>query len=170
MLQTVLALSLTCFLTLTGCAGGSPVSQSASTRSSGDVPSDTVITLERSICYGPCPVYQLIIYADGKVVFEGKENVKKTGRMEGRISRAQVRELLTAFEQLDYFKLKDNYSEKDCPQMWTDYPSAKTSLLINGRSKTVNHYHGCQGLEILEKLTKLETRIDEAVNVDQWVK
>jgi hypothetical protein len=170
MLQTVLALSLTCFLTLTGCAGGSLDTQSLSNQSARDIPSDTVMTLERSSCFGPCPVYKLAIYAGGKVVFEGKENVKKTGKIEGRITRAQVRELLSAFEQLGYFNLKERYSEKDCPEMWTDFPSAKTSLTSNGRSKTVNHYHGCRGLEILEKLTKLEARIDEAVNVDQWVK
>jgi hypothetical protein len=54
--------------------------------------------------------------------------------------------------------------------MWTDLPSAYTSITIDGRSKRVEHYHGCKGAEILERLTGLENKIDETVNTKQWIK
>ena len=174
MLQTVLALALYCAAAQGGCIYPAGSNQSPASAESApaaqDVPKDTVITLERTVCYGTCPAYKLTIYADGKVVFEGAEYVRKTGRFEARVSRDKVQELLTAFREINYFDLKNNYSEKDCPQWWTDHPTAQTSLTINGRSKTVRHYYGCAGLEVLDRLSKLESKIDKTVNVDQWVK
>lgn len=172
-LQTILALSLYFSLALSGAANNLAAGQSLAPRQSTiamqDVPSDTVITLKRTACFGPCPMYKLTIYADGRVVFEGQDNVKQKGKVESSITLDKIQELIAAFKQINYFNLKNNYSGADCPQIWTDHPSAITSLTMNGKSKTVTHYYGCQGLEILDKLAKLESEIDKAVNVNQWV-
>ncbi|HEY0324142.1 MAG TPA: DUF6438 domain-containing protein [Pyrinomonadaceae bacterium] len=173
MMQTIVALSLYFSLAFGGAVNGLIGCRSLPTQQTTivqDVPADTVITIERTACFGPCPMYKLAIYADGRVVYEGKNNVKQTGKVESSITQDKIRELVAAFEQIEYFKLKDRYSGQDCPQMWTDHPSAITSLTMNGKSKTVKHYYGCQGLEILDRLTKLESKIDEAANVNQWIK
>ena len=38
-----------------------------------------VITLERTTCFGVCPVYTLTIYGDGRVVYEGTRFVRTEG-------------------------------------------------------------------------------------------
>src|SRR6059058_5801427 len=43
-----------------------------------EIPKDTLITLERTACFGTCPVYKLTISADGKVAFEGKNTLEKS--------------------------------------------------------------------------------------------
>jgi len=126
-----------------------------------------VITMERTACFGPCPIYTLTIFDDGKVVYEGRDFVKKKGRAESKITKQQLADLIAEFTKIDYFNLKSN---PDCLEQWTDHPSAITSLSWEGKNQTIQHDHGCRGSHILEDLTKLEDKIDEAVNAAQWIR
>lgn len=129
-----------------------------------------VITLEREACFGMCPVYKLTIFSDGTVIFEGKNYVKKKGIAKSRINSGALKQLVAEFNRINYFELKDEYlGEANCPEMFTDAPSAITSLRWNGKMKTVRHYHGCRGLKELEDLTELEGKIDEVVNSRRWI-
>jgi hypothetical protein len=136
------------------------------------IPPDTLITLERTACYGTCPIYKITISAGGTVVFEGRRFVKKVGTVKSAVSQEQLRELLAAFEKINYFELRDRYEQPEdgCKQWATDNPSAITSVTINGKSKSVTHYHGCGGIEVLAELRKLEQAIDNAVNSAQWIR
>ena len=137
-----------------------------------DIPKDMLITLERTPCFGMCPVYKVTISADGRVVFEGRHDVKKIGTAKSTIPQQQLRELLAAFEKIGYFDLRDRYNEPEdgCKQWATDNPSAITSIRVNGRSKSVSHYYGCRGIEVLAELKNLEQAIDDAVNSEQWIR
>lgn len=136
------------------------------------VPQDTLITLERTGCYGMCPIYKVSISADGTVVFEGSRFVKKVGTARAAISQDQIRELIGAFEKINYLELRDQYVKPDdgCKQWLTDNPSAITSITSNGTSKSVTHYYGCRGLDLLKELERLEQAIDDAVNSAQWIR
>ena len=139
------------------------------------IPADTLITLRRSQCFGECPDYTVSIAADGTVTFEGREFVKTKGVAKGSISPDSVRQLIAAFENAQFFSLRDSYqSAKDgCPEEWTDHPSAQTSLRLNGKTKSIYHYHGCmeEGGRITYPavLTQLENRIDEIVGTKRWI-
>jgi Domain of unknown function (DUF6438) len=143
-----------------------------STPSREGVPGDTVITLERTACYGTCPVYKITISADGNVSFEGRRFVRKAGTAKSVISQEQIRELLGAFEEINFFELRNQYErpENGCKEWWTDNPTAITSISYNGRSKTVRHYYGCRGPKVLTELETLEHAIDIAVDSAQWVR
>ncbi|MDT4967893.1 MAG: hypothetical protein QOJ64_2630 [Acidobacteriota bacterium] len=131
-----------------------------------------VITLERTVCFGSCPVYKLTIYSDGRVLYQGIRFVKRIGRAEGRISRKALDALVQEFTNNEFFGLYDAYvpGSPGCPQVATDLPSAIISLELNGKKKTVRHYHGCAGLSALKVLTELEAHIDAAVNSKKWIK
>lgn len=135
---------------------------------------DVEITLERSVCFGSCPDYKLTISGDGTVVFEGREFVKTKGTIKSKISPEKVRQIIKEFENADYFSLKDKYqTEADgCPETWTDNPTAITSITINGKSKSIIHYYGCQEKNSIypKALTELESKIDEIVETKQWIK
>ena len=51
------------------------------------------ISLSKGKCLGSCPVYDLWIFKDGKVVYSGLENVEKKGIHETKISLEQINEL-----------------------------------------------------------------------------
>lgn len=131
-----------------------------------------VITLERTRCFGACPVYKLTIFSDGHVSYEGIKYVRKIGKATGHISRAKLNDLVEEFTNIYYFNLPASYTPgtKQCPQVVTDLPSAITSLTWQRRSHSINHYQGCRGSSTLEALTELENKIDEVVNVTKWTK
>jgi hypothetical protein len=135
-----------------------------------EIPTDLVIIIERGICFGTCPAYKLTISANGSVEFEGRHYVKKKGVVRATISREQLKHLVAEFEKAEYFTLQDRYVDKEdgCAAVRTDAPTVNTSITIAGETKSVKHYHGCEGPPALERLTALENKIDEVVNASQW--
>lgn len=128
---------------------------------------DAVITLERTVCFGFCPVYKLTVYGDGRVEYDGQQYVEVAGKQTSQLTPQQVKELLDLFEQADYFKLEDEYIAPV-----TDLPSTITSLTLNGKTKTIVNFGGClegSPLPAPPALCELETRIDEVVNTAQWI-
>jgi hypothetical protein len=134
--------------------------------------SDDQITLERTACFGTCPVYKLTIKSDGSVTFDGERFTKTVGTATGKINSTNFRALVSEFEKIDYFSLADAYTPgtKQCPRMITDLPSANTSIHLNGREKSVSHYRGCGSEGVLQKLTALEDKIDELAGTEKWIK
>jgi hypothetical protein len=90
---------------------------------------EILITLERTGCYGACPIYKVAIHGDGSVIYEGQNFVRIVGRQERRIDPAEVQGQVRAFLDIDYFGLQDSYltiknqdgSETDV----TDLPTTK---------------------------------------------
>jgi hypothetical protein len=125
---------------------------------------DLVITLERTACFGACPVYSLTINGDGTVIYVGEDFVKTKGERETTIGADAVNQLVLEFEKADYFSLNDSYTGFGV----SDMPSANTSITVGGQTKAVKHYLGDRSAP--EKLTELENKIDEIVNSAQWIK
>jgi hypothetical protein len=136
------------------------------TNQAGIAPSDIVITLQRSICAGGrCPAYEVTIRGDGKVTFIGS-HIGET-----QISETEVAKLVDAFRTIGFFSLKDRYllAEDGCSSIWTDNPEAKISIRLGAEYKSVEHYHGCEGVPILGTLTELENKIDVVAGTAQWL-
>ena len=131
-----------------------------------------LITLERTVCFGSCPSYRVTISQDGTVTFEGRRFVKTTGTVTEQVSPDKFQQLVDEFEGIKYFSLQDRYTQRadGCTTFMTDMPSANTSLSLNGRVKTVAHYFGCRGPEIIPALTALERKIDEVAGTEKWIK
>ncbi|HET9907580.1 MAG TPA: DUF6438 domain-containing protein, partial [Anaerolineales bacterium] len=126
-----------------------------------------LITLERTACFGTCPIYTLAIFEDGRVEYIGQDFVTITGEQTGSISTEQVKELLAAFESADYFNLQDQYTAPI-----TDLPTTITTLSFEGKTKTISNYGGCMPDLLIpapQALCDLEIMIDEITNSAQWV-
>lgn len=144
-----------------------------------EIPQNMMIKLARNYCSGTCPVYEVTVYADGKVVFEGKQNVKTQGKAEDQIGQEQVKQLIAEVEKAAYFSLNDKYkNDRDgCTTSLTDKPSVNISIRFGGKEKTIDHYYYCreEGKEINfgkvypQPLYQLESKIDEIVNTKQWI-
>ena len=128
---------------------------------------DAVITMERTACFGTCPVYRLTIQGNGQVTYEGIAFVATQGTKTIQLSSEQVQSLFHQAEQANFFQLKDTYAVE-----LTDLPGARTSITLNGHSKQIWHY-GSVGDPNLDNapaaLSNLEKAIDQTVNVSQWV-
>jgi hypothetical protein len=118
----------------------------------------TKISLERTPCFGTCPVYKLTVHSDGKVEYEGKEYVKEKGSRSSKIDQKLFLRLMKKVDAIGFFKLNDRYEGRV-----TDLPTRITTVTKGDVSKTVrNYYGGPKGLRDLEQL------IDEVTNSAQW--
>ncbi len=134
------------------------------------IPDDTVIIMQRGNCEGGCPVYRIIIFANGDVIWQGRGRVARLGVVLSQIERDQIRELIREFQSIDYFHLENiyGYRGRGCRSSQPDMPMVITSLSMGGLSKTIMHHDGCVG-EISEKLTAIENSIDKVVNTARWI-
>ena len=137
------------------------------------LPPDTLIILQRTDCFFTCPEYYVTISADGTVSYEGKANVRVKGKAQATISREKVLLLIEMFRKAKFFSLRDRYFDpKDgCRLYDADSPSARTSIVMGGKSKSVSHYLGCwpKQKNALTALMRLENYIDEIANTKQWI-
>lgn len=132
-------------------------------------PSDTVITLERTTCYGTCPSYTLSILKDGTVNYIGREYVRVKGTAQWKVDPAVVDSLVREFIKIDYFSLDDRYTRiKNADGTFSeatgDSPTTITSVNFSGKHKEIVNNEGAP-----TKLRDLERAIDEAVNSKKWV-
>ena len=126
-------------------------------------PGAPLVTLERTVCNGSCPVYRLAVYADGSVEYYGEFHVKLQGPHTAKLSPEKLSALTAAFEKADYFHLADSYEHYGATCM----PTVITSYGDDKRSKTITHYHG--DFTAPEALTRLEDEIDRIVGTEAFI-
>jgi hypothetical protein len=121
------------------------------------------ITLERTPCYGPCPVYRVTVLGTGEVEYFGEAHVDKAGKHRWRITRRRLQRLAAAFERANYLHLEDDYTSREV----TDAPGCLISLEYDdGCSKSIFHYHGHPAAP--DALTELEDEIDRITGVERY--
>lgn len=98
-------------------------------------PSDIVIRLQRTECYGRCPAYELEIRGDGEVVYRGGAFSLIEGEHSWRIAPSAVGELIALFRRADYFNLAGYYELQA-----SDLPTYITGLSIGDQHKFVVDY------------------------------
>lgn len=119
----------------------------------------TEIGLERTACHGECPVYSVVLKADGTVRYVGTEHVGRVGTHTGEISSEDFHQLAEYLVESGYASLETEY-----PLSVTDLPSAYTTAVINGKRKVIHHYGGYGPV----KLWVLEQAIDAVVARADW--
>jgi hypothetical protein len=128
----------------------------------------TKIVLERTPCFGTCPVYTLTVLSSGQVEFAGKNYVKAKGVETGQISPEDFARLVKKIDEIGFFSLRSRYDGKNpdgSGTTVTDLPTKKTSVTRGGETKTVeNYFRGPPGLSELENL------IDELAKSAQWIR
>lgn len=141
----------------------SPVADSAA-----PAPAGPVISLERTPCFGGCPVYTVSVSSSGEVTYEGRAHVPRLGTATAQIPSQRVDSLLDELEAAGYFTFANRYllSEPACGRYATDSPSAISSVRLRGKTKRIEHDYGCGSAP--GALTILERRIDEVLGSGRW--
>lgn len=136
-----------------------PLAASAPPLASHDKTQITEITLERTPCFGTCPVYSVTLRRDGTATYVGKNYVERMGTYKGTVRQFdRLAELLIS---RGYFGLKDKYAVN-----WTDMATVKTSVVMNGKRKTISNYGDAGPVE----LWGIEMAIDAVADQIKWEK
>ncbi len=94
----------------------------------------TLISLQRTPCFGTCPVDRVTFWSDGCAVYEGKQHVERLGLYEGRIATWDFHRLAELIQFANFFSLNHRYPD---PLGVEDLPSRITSAMTNGVVKSV---------------------------------
>lgn len=94
------------------------------------------IGLQRSGCFGTCPVYSVVFHRDGAVSYVGEEHVDYIGRRTGRLSEGDFAELARFLDRLGFSTLDDWYRVRG-----TDMPTTTVTVThVDGRTQFVGEY------------------------------
>ncbi|HEX8566945.1 MAG TPA: DUF6438 domain-containing protein [Pyrinomonadaceae bacterium] len=139
------------------------------------------LSMKRSHCYGTCPVYELNIQSDGKVLFNGIDYTETKGEVTGSLSNEKMKQLVSEIEKANFYSYEDSYTNDlgSCSLIATDNPTVTLSVKLNGKEKNITHYLGCRS-EINSsggsadsifplQLYNLENKIDEIVETKRWI-
>ena len=108
-----------------------------------------IISLEKTACFGRCPVFKIIIYNNGEALYNGKKFVKKVVEYDLKVSKREIDKILSKAKKIGFNNLKNEYSERI-----TDLPT--TYIMIN--NKKIKDYYGAPS-----KLKDLEKMIENIV-------
>lgn len=115
-------------------------------------------SINRGACYGKCPIYAMKIYSDGHVELTGTRFMEPIGDFTGQISKEQIQLFMDKAQEIGFFQLEDVY---DSPV--TDIPAITTSIVINGKQKTVMRRVGYP-----ERIREFENLFDELLKTVDW--
>ena len=91
------------------------------------------ITLERTPCFGRCPVYKATLKSDGTLLYEGIRFVPRIGKYKAHIY--QFEKIAGLVHRFGLFKLKDSYSARV-----TDQATAITTVKTASGKKSIRDY------------------------------
>lgn len=126
--------------------------------------STAVITLERTACFGTCPMYVLALYEDGTVVFNGLRFVREEGLRITNIGAERVKDLVNEAWRIGYASLDDRYEGTATDPSPTDLPSAITSVRMGNTTKSISDYWGAP-----TALRQFERNIDVLTGSIEWI-
>jgi hypothetical protein len=131
------------------------------------------LVLNRTACFGVCPVYQLSISADGRVTFIQGDSV-----ITSSIKRSEFAWLVRAAESIDFYKFPPDIMRDRslCPMAATDMPGISVTIFRPDSTFRVKDYLGCfvgpsaSVSKPLAELHHFERQIDSVARSESWIR
>lgn len=101
------------------------------------------ILLERTWCYGSCPVDKLLLRADGTAEYTGLENTPRTGSFTGSFRAGDFDRLAQWLVSEGFFALNERHGSPNA-----DTPNSLIRVVRGGESKSVINHSINQSLQV----------------------
>ena len=122
------------------------------------------IRLERTMCYGTCPVYSVQVDKYGNVNYYGEAFVYKAGEHQWRISKKKLEQLNNLIVDFEF----KSFEYEPGKEVITDQPSCITTVKYpDGEIKEIDHYYG--HIMIDDSLTAFEKKIERKIGTKKNV-
>jgi hypothetical protein len=121
------------------------------------------ITLVRTVCYGTCPSYSVMVSND-EIVFEGQSFVAAGGKHTDTANPEEVQALAQKFIAADFYSMEPRYHASV-----TDNPTYVLAIEIDGQKKEVVDYVGRE-VGMPGVITELEDAVDSFARTERWIK
>jgi len=127
-------------------------------------PGDKFIGVSGSTCSGTCPVYELYLFHDGRVVFNGRKDTSKVGVWKKQVEPEVYAELLTMIVKTQV--LDKEIKRKTCLK-------GRSMLIVMrsasdaGDARSVSLNSGCEGHADLVR--RIEGEFIDSTGVAKWL-
>lgn len=146
-------LMLLSIMLIIACGGGSKAGRKAAKAS--EIPSDFALSMERTPCFGTCPVYKIEINNTGTLTWTGIRFTEREHIWSRQLSSDEMKLLWQEVQRSGYFEMAAEY---DDPSL-SDAPSVLMELQGNGKNHKVK-----DRVRGPEALRQLESMIDTLAN------
>lgn len=144
-------------LLIFGCQTSPQVSQESQVKTV--TAPGVLVSLERTPCFGACPVYRVEVLEDGLVRFKGERHVKVTEPVQGRLEQAALEKLTARLDQSGFAQWKD---------FTRTHMSDMPTVVLTYKGHTVRHSLGDD--QAPPELTQLEDDVDALLGTERWIK
>lgn len=119
------------------------------------IDSNLVIRLQRTACFGKCPVFTLDVFANGTVFYKGIAHIKKHGEYKTTVNKAFINNIQQRAAAINFMALQNFYPSSD--NMIADIPSTITYIRIGNYGKMiVDNFDAPKELMAFEKWLEKE--------------
>jgi hypothetical protein len=129
-------------------------------------------TLERGVCFGPCPVYVARVTADDRLAFDGRKFTARSGKHARDLEKGSFVRLIEAAKRHDFAALDSNWPDAkglNCPEPPTDMPTVSVSIETPELNHAVKFYEGCAGYPAAERMIAMVKDADAILALDEWI-
>lgn len=120
---------------------------------------DLFFKMERTPCFGRCPVYEVSITPSGEVTFIGKHFVEMQGTYKAQVSEFFLDQIADYARKINYFEMEEKYDSEV-----TDLPATTTTLWLNGQMHSVYNRMGAP-----QELIAFEKYVEEMIfEIEGW--
>jgi len=127
-------------------------------------PGDKFIGVSGGACSGTCPIYELYLFDDGRVVFNGRKDTSRVGVRNKQVGAEVYAELLTMFVKT---KVLDKEIKRRTCLKGRSMLIVMRSASDAGDVRTVSLNSGCEGHADLVK--EIEGRFIDSTGVAAWL-
>ena len=127
-------------------------------------PGEKFIGVSGGTCSGTCPVYELYVFDDGRVVFNGRKDTSKVGVWNKKVEPEVYAELLTTIVRT---KVLDEEIKRGTCLKGRSMLIVMRSASDAGDVRTVSLNSGCEGHADLVK--RIEGQFIDSTGVAKWL-
>ncbi|HNR08536.1 MAG TPA: DUF6438 domain-containing protein [Saprospiraceae bacterium] len=121
---------------------------------------EKLIEMDKSPCFGLCPVYRLTVYRDGLMKMDAKQNMKISGLHTLQLNKADIASLRSKLEKMGLEKYQEEYREPVA-----DAPSTELRYYIDGKPKRI-----FTNFIFPAPLQKITEELDQWAMGENWAK
>ena len=119
------------------------------------------LKMRRTPCFGKCPYYEVIIFSNGDISYEGFKFVEKIGKFKSSINIKKLAYIKEKIKEVDFFSFDSIYDAGV-----SDLPSIIIEVNINNKKHRVKGRY-----KMPQQFKYFSNFIDEIFNeVDSWDK
>lgn len=119
-----------------------------------------IVRLEKSACYGSCPVFKFEVRANGMASYHGQQFVKHEGKFKKQLTKEELATIFSKAEAINFYQFDEVYDSSI-----TDIPSSTIYL-----NKGTDKHQVYARFDVPAKLAEFEKWLSEWVMAIDWSK